>query len=88
VWSRIAALTDHHPMAQQAMIWVRNVIAFMLFGSGWLGLYDLGQVIHQEVDSEFVAFAFGVSEFVQHDFIAILNDYLPLAFATHYHTWI
>ena len=53
-----------------------------------LGLYDLGQVIHQEVDSEFVAFAFGVSKFVQHDFIAILNDYLPLAFATHYHTWI
>ena len=49
---------------------------------------DLHQVIHQEVDSEFVAFAFGVSKFVQHDFIAILNDDLPLAFATHDHTWI
>ena len=49
---------------------------------------DLHQVIHQEVDSAFVAFAFGVSKFVQYDFIAILNDDLPLAFATHDHTWI
>ncbi len=72
-----------------------SVDCFHVGSIGWfwlvlvgLGLYDLGQVIHQEVDSEFVAFAFGVSKFVQHDFIAILNDYLPLAFATHYHTWI
>ena len=39
MWSRIAAFTLNHPMAQQARIWVSNVIAFMLVGSvGWFWL--------------------------------------------------
>jgi hypothetical protein len=42
VWSRIAAFTLNHPMAQQAMVWAMNVIAFMVLVGWWLGFnYDL-----------------------------------------------